>query len=138
MRERVEICPRLRCSAIRDGDSKSTLREHSPTPGTGPFPNSWEPTRRFTSIAALRDLPGAEEKTQAAGIRDADDPWAARADRTSTSKLLVKCCISRIGSSASEERKKPHAPVEQGVMSASAAHLANQALRSNQLAHWSV
>jgi predicted dehydrogenase len=34
------------------------------------------------------------------------------------------------------ERKAPHAPVEQGVQSASAAHLANQALRSNQLAHW--
>jgi predicted dehydrogenase len=33
-------------------------------------------------------------------------------------------------------RKQPRAPVEQGVRSAAAAHLANQALRSNQLAHW--
>ena len=33
-------------------------------------------------------------------------------------------------------RKQPRAPVEQGVRSAAAAHLANQALRTNQLAHW--
>jgi predicted dehydrogenase len=34
------------------------------------------------------------------------------------------------------ERKQPRAPVEQGVRSAAAAHLANQALRTNHLAHW--
>jgi predicted dehydrogenase len=34
------------------------------------------------------------------------------------------------------ERKQPRATVEQGVRSAAAAHLANQALRTNQLAHW--
>ena len=35
-------------------------------------------------------------------------------------------------------RKKPNAPVPAGVSAASAAHLANKALRSNQVAHWGV
>ena len=33
-------------------------------------------------------------------------------------------------------RKTPNAPAEAGVSAASAAHLANQALRSGQVAHW--
>jgi len=33
-------------------------------------------------------------------------------------------------------RKKPNAPAEAGVSAAAAAHLANQSLRSGQLAHW--
>ena len=35
------------------------------------------------------------------------------------------------------ERKQPRAPVAEGVKSAAAAHLANRALRTNQLARWS-
>lgn len=34
-------------------------------------------------------------------------------------------------------RKTPHAPVEAGISAASAAHMANQALRSGQVARWS-
>jgi predicted dehydrogenase len=33
-------------------------------------------------------------------------------------------------------RRKPNAPAEAGVHAAAAAHLANQALRSGQTAHW--
>ena len=33
-------------------------------------------------------------------------------------------------------RKKPNVPAEAGVSSASAAHMANRALRSGQVAHW--
>jgi hypothetical protein len=34
------------------------------------------------------------------------------------------------------DRKQPNAPVEAGVSAASAAHLANRALRSGQVAVW--